>query len=135
MNNQYEIYENVTKAILDSVQVGDLVKCNDWKMPYRVKGVSANYFVMARNMFGQTSYSICEKKLWQGIKHNEMTGGMFHISTDHWLFGWSGWEYGKAYDFDNKQKVKEYLQSLERGETKLSERRGCPVRRIEIKRA
>lgn len=134
MKMQYEIYENVTKAILDSVQAGDLVKCNGWKTPLEVKGVSANYFVMAEKIDGEQYYSICEKKPWPGIKHNAMTGGMFHISTDYWLFGWPGWEIGNSYDFDNKKKVEEYLQSLEKGETKLSERNGCPVHRIEIKR-
>lgn len=130
----YEIYNEVSKEVLDSIRVGDLVKCNDWKVPYRVKGVSANYFVMARKQFGLWSYSICEKKPWPGIRHNAMTGGMFHIGPDAWLFGWAGWPCGRDYDFDDKEATEKYLQSLEAGKTVISERRGCPVYNIAIKR-
>ena len=130
MAKGYEIYTEITKELLDSVKVGDLVKCNDWKVPFRVKGVSENYFVMARKTFGQTDYSICEKKPWPGIRHNAMTGGMFHISTDDWIFGWSG-----GYDFDDQQNMAAYLASLEKGETCISERRGCPLTTMVIKRS
>lgn len=131
MGKAYVIHEEITKEVLDTVQVGDLVKCNDWTVPYRVKGVSENYFVMVRKQFGKTSYSICEKKPWPGTRHNAMTGGMFHIGPDHWIFGWTGWPHG--YDFDNKAGMEKYLQSLESGETAISERRGCPLTRIAIK--
>lgn len=130
MKNVYEIHEEITKEVLDSVQVGDLVKCNDWTVPYRVKGVSENYFVMARKMFGQTSYSICEKKPWPGIKYNAMTGGMFHIGPDNMVFGWIG-----GYDFDDEANTAEYLEALESGELAISERRGCPLTCIAVKRA
>lgn len=128
MGTVYLRHEKITKEVLDTVQVGDLVKCNDWNVPYHVKGVSENYFVMTRKQFGQTYYSICEKKPWPGVRHNAMTGGMFHIGPDHWIFGWSG-----GYDFDNEANVEEYLQSLESGETAISERRGCPLTRIAVK--
>jgi len=124
----YTIYEEITKEVLDGVKVGDLVKCNDWTVPYRVKGVSEHYFVMTRKQFGATYYSICEKKPWPGIRHNAMTGGMFHIGPDHWIFGWIG-----GYDFDDQENMAEYLNSLEAGETAISERRGCPLTSIAIK--
>ena len=130
MSKNYEVYTNITKKVLDSVQVGDLVKCNHWKLAYRVKGVSANYFVMARNMFGQTSYSICEKKPREAGRYNAMTPGMYHIGPDSWIFGWRDF----SYNFDNFLAVVEYLDSLERGETEISERRGCALYRIAIKK-
>ena len=126
---KYEAYTEITKEVLDKVQVGDLVKINDWKAPYRCKGVSENYFVVTRNAFGNVYYSICEKNPWPGIKHNAMTGGMFHISTDDLVFGWSG-----GYNFDDQDNMREYLQALEAGEIGLSERRGCPVTYIAIKK-
>lgn len=63
MKKEYEIHTEITKALLDSVKPGDLVMFNDWKNPYRVKGVSENFFVAARKMFGKTSYTICATTL------------------------------------------------------------------------
>lgn len=129
MSNIYETYSNPTKAQLDSVEVGDLVRCNDWKAPYRVKGVSPNYFVMARKMFGEWCYSICEKKVRTAGDYNAMRSGMFHISTDNMVFG-----YVDGYDFDNEEWMAGYLKALETGEIELSERKGCPVYSISIKK-
>ena len=126
---EYEIYDEVSKKVLDSVQVGDLVKFNDWAAAYRVKGVSENYFVAARKMFGQVGYTICEKKRWPGIRYNAMRGGMYHIGPDNLIFGWP-----EGYDFDNEEVMERYLRALETERIAISERRGCPVYRIEIKR-
>ena len=135
MSKEYEIHSEITKEVLDSVQVGDLVKCNDWKAPYRVKGVSENYFVMVRKQFGQNWYSICEKKPWPGIKRNAMTGGMFHIGTDNWVFGYPDFTYENGgYAFEDPDATKKYLQDLETGETEISQRTGCPITFIAIKR-
>ena len=125
---EYIVYDQITKEVLDSVEVGDLVKCNDWKVPYRVKGVSENYFVMTRKQFGEQYYSICEKKPWTGIRHNAMTGGMFHIGPDNMVFGWD------SYDFDDKAVMDRYLQALENREIEISHRGGCPVVSISIKK-
>lgn len=129
MRRGYEVYENVSKDVLDSVQVGDLVKFNDWKIAHRVKGVSDNYFVTARNAFGQTLYSVCEKKPWPGIRYNAMVGGMFHIGPDNMIFGWTG-----GYDFDDADNTSKYLEAFESGKIELSMRRGCPVYSMAIKR-
>ena len=134
MAKGYEIFTEITREVLDSVRVGDLVKFNDWDKPYKVKGVSENYFVATRKIFGKTSYTICEKKPWPGVKHNAMTGGMFHIGPDHWLFGWGGWDPSGGYDFDDKAATDRYLQSLEIGLTAISERRGCPVTSMAVKK-
>lgn len=131
MNANYRQYTEITKELLDSICVGDLVKVNNWKKPLRVKGVSANYFVMATKQFGKTVYSVCEKKPWGGIRHNEMTGGLFHVGRDSWLFGWIGFD---DYDFENAKKTAEYLQSFEVSESEISCRNAIPIRLLQIKR-
>ena len=130
----YDVHEEITRELLDSIQVGDMVKCNDWARAKRVMGVSANYFVMATSCFGKTLYSICEKKRWLGTRYNHMVGGMFHIGPDNWIFGWGGWGYNGYYDFYDMWKTVEYLESLEEGVTELSHRRSVPLTRIAIKR-
>lgn len=40
MGYTYTTYEEVTREVLDSVKVGDLIKVNDWKKPMKVKAVS-----------------------------------------------------------------------------------------------
>lgn len=125
----YEVYENVTRAILDSVQIGDLVKTNYSNYPLKVYGVSANYFVMARLAFGNWIYSVCEKKLWTGVRHNAMRGGEFHIGRDDWVFG-----NPEGYHFSDPEWVKRYLEEFENGETQLSHRASVPLTRISIKR-
>lgn len=119
----------ITKDVLDTVEVGDLVKCNGWKVPYRVKGVSENYFVMARKQFGEWYYSICEKKLRTAGQYNAMMPGMFHISVDNMVFG-----YADGYGFDNAEWMAGYLDALETGKIELSERKGCALNSIHIKK-
>lgn len=135
MKKEYEVYTDVTKDVLNSVKPGDLVKFNDWKRPYRVKGVSENYFVAAMKMFGQNWYTICEIKRWPGVRYNAMIGGMFHIGPDNMVFGWGGWPDGHEYDFDDQNATAEYLKALELGDIEISQRRACPVYSIAIKRA
>ena len=128
--SDYIIPETITKQFLDSIQTGNLVKINDWKRPMRVKGVSSNYLVMYQNVCGKDSYSVMEK-IPCGFRHNEMSPGMFHCGTDHWLFGYSGLD---DYSFSNCESTKEYLQSFEDGESKLSVRTSVPIRYIAVKR-
>lgn len=127
----YEIYKEkeVTLDILNSIAVGDLIKVNDWKKPLRVMGVSENYFVMATKQFGETIYSVCEKKRWDGIKYNRMVGGMFHCGCDSWVFGWDG-----SYDFRDEKNTAAYLQSFEVGDSELSQRSAIAITEIAIKR-
>lgn len=128
MTKGYSEHDNITKEILNTIQNGDFIKCNDWKKPMKVVGVSENYFVMIQKMFGKIFYSICEKKPVQ-YGRNNFSAGSFRISPDHWLFGWHA---GK-YEWDNEEWVKAYLDSFESGESKLSERRAVGIRRIAIK--
>lgn len=130
MKKDYIHYQNINKEILDSIQVGDLVKINDWKMPLRVVGVSANYFCMIRKVFGKVLYSVCEKKQWPGIMHNAMRGGMFHCGTDNMIFGYLGFNY----EFNDEEQIANYLQAFESGEIELSHRTSVAITHIACKR-
>lgn len=131
---QYIHYTNVTREILDTIKVGDLIKVNDWKKPMRVKAVSENYFVMTQKMFGDTCYSVCSKLPWDGIRYNSMRGGMFHCSTDNWVFGSPlSIDYRDLYQFENEEANQKYLQSFENGECELSERRGIAIYDLYVK--
>ena len=126
---EYKTYVEITKELLDQIEVGDLIRVNEWKKALRVKAVSENYFVMTAKAFGKTNYSVCEKKQWDGIRHNMMIGGLFHVGTDSWVFGWK-----EGYDFDNPEIAGRYLQSFEDGESEISPRGAVPIFTIQIKK-
>ncbi len=139
LKQEYEHHTTITKELLDSIKVGDLIKVNDWKKPLRVKGVSENYFVMSTKTFGKTDYSVCEKKPWDGIRHNSMVGGMFHVGTDAWIFGSPVFKDGDYYNFENKELTYDYLKSFELSEMEedhsfISHRTSVPIYNIFIKR-
>lgn len=127
--SKYKHYENVTKEILDNIKVGNLVKINNWKRPMKVVGVSENYFAMIQKICGKVYYSICEKKPWDGIRHNDMIGGMFHIGTDDMIFGYMDFDY----EFNDEKQIKNYLQAFENGEIELSVRRSVPIYDLYVK--
>lgn len=137
----YREYKNeqVTKEVLDSIQINDLVKVNNWKRPYKVKEVSDNYFVMSQNMFGKEYYSVCEKKRWEGTVRNAMRGGMFHIGTDHWVFGSPININFEDASFDNYEYADAYVKTFELeksdiNHSELSVRTSIPIYEIYIKR-
>ena len=135
MTKTYEYHKNVTREILDSIQVGDLVKINNWTKPMRVKAVSENYFVMVSNLFGNPMYSVCSKLPWQGVRHNAMLGGMFHCGTDNWIFGSPlTLRYENLYRFENEEANQAYLQEFEVGNVEISERSGVPIFDLYVKR-
>lgn len=134
MKKEYVHYDNVTREILDTIKVGDLIKVNDWKKPMRVKAVSDNYFVMTEKQFGKTYYSVCSKLPWNGIRHNNMIGGMFHCSPDDWVFGSPlTLDYEDLYSFENEEANQKYLQQFEDGEVHLSERSGIAIYDLYVK--
>jgi hypothetical protein len=140
MKSEYRNFTDVTKEILDNIKVGDLIKVNDWNKPLKVRAVSENYFVMASRMFGKWDYSVCEKKVWIGIKHNSMVGGKFHVGTDGWLFGSPVWyEFNcNGYDFDNTEASQAYISAFElprshREHAFISPRNAVPIFSISIK--
>ena len=127
----YMQYIKIDKEVLDTLQVGDLVKINDWGKPMRVKGVTKNYVALSMKQFKDTIYSIVSKIPWGklGMRHNAMTGGCFHCGRDNWIFGAPDFNY----NFDDAEAVQKYLESFETGETEISERAGVPIRKIAIK--
>lgn len=134
MKQTYVHYEKVTRDILDTVKVGDLIKVNDWKRPMRVMAVSENYFVMVSQVCGNPMYSVCSKLPWNGIRHNAMLGGMFHCGRDHWVFGSPLCsKYPNLYSFTNEEANREYLQEFENGEAEISERNGIPIFDLYVK--
>lgn len=134
MTKKYTHYTNVTKEILDTIKVGDLIKVNNWKKPMRVKAVSKNYFVMTKKQFNDTYYSVCSKLPWKGIRYNSMVGGMFHCSTDTFLFGCPlSIDYPNLYKFENEEANQKYLQKFENGKYELSERRGIAIYDLYVK--
>ncbi len=128
-HRQYTFFDNVTRSILDLIQVGDYIKCNDWKKPMKVIAVSENYFVMIEKIFGDTYYSVCEKKI---VDHdrNSYTKGHFRIGTDDNIFG-----YPTGYQWTDEGFLKKYLNEFEQGETALSVRTSVNLKSMSIKRA
>lgn len=118
----------VTKELLNSVEVGNLVKCNDWKKPMKVIGVSDNYFMMIRKTPKGIVYSICEKKRCNHTR-NDYTKGCFRIGTDNIIGGIDF--YG---DWANKDDINQYLNRLENGEIELSARTTVNLSRLKIEK-
>lgn len=125
MNRNYEIYKRPTKEVLDTIKVGDLIKCNDWKKPLSVKAVSENYFIMVRNHFGQPLYSICDKRP-SDFSRNYIEYGKPTIGMDSWVFG--------RFDYFNQEDIDEAIKELESGETEMSVRNSVALEIIYIKR-
>lgn len=130
MKTIYKNYENPTKEILDTLEIGDTVKCNKWREPYKVVAISDNYFIMTRPIKGKTyvSYSICYKnKAGFTRMHSENCGilpDLPYIGPDFSLFG----------RFHYIDDCEDALKQLESGELEISERRGVSLNNIWIKR-
>lgn len=134
MNKQYKHYTDVTREILDTIKIGDLIKINNWKKPMRVMAVSKNYFVMKSKVFKTNYYSVCSKLPWNGVKHNNMTNGMFHCGADDWIFGSPlGITHKNLYEFINEESNRKFLQEFEDGKAHISERNGMPIYDLYIK--
>jgi len=136
----YECFTEITRELLDSVKVGDLIKINDWKKPLKVIAITKNYFVMAKKMVDKWEYSVCEKKPWEGIRYNSMIGGKYHVGADGWLFGspvWLGFNC-EEYDFDNLEASQAYIDSFElpegdRNHSFISSRNAVPIINMYVK--
>ena len=134
MREEYTHYTNVTREILDTIKVGDLIKVNGWDSPMEVKAVSDNYFVMTEDREDGKYYSVCSKLPWDGIRYNSMIGGMFHCGTDHWVFGSPlQSEYENVYYFENEESNQKYLEEFENGENELSVRTSVAIYNLYVK--
>ncbi len=130
MKYDFYIDKSITKEVLDSINVGDYVRCNYWKRAMKVRYVTENYFVCAVKAFGKGwIYSVCEKKPFGGIGYNDLIGGYFSIGTDNMVFGY---QHDHAYEFDNEDFLKDYMSDFEDGTLKLSMRRSTALREIWI---
>ncbi len=128
MSNKYRHYKNITREMLDEVKDGDLITVNNWATPMTVMAVSKNYFVMTCEENGERYYSVCSKLPWDGVRHNNMVGGMFHCGPDDRTFGSELWfEDPDIYSFKNPETAAKYLQKFENGEYHISERQGIAI--------
>lgn len=84
--NKYEIYgiNQITKKLLDEIQVGDLVKINSWGSPMRVLAVSDTHAIMVRrHPKYEFSYSILEK-VPASYSRNNWYEGQFRCGPDNY---------------------------------------------------
>lgn len=137
MNSVYNRYSKsqITKEILDQIQIGDLIKINNWKQPLRVKGISENYFVMAQDFHDikkPLEYSVFSKIPFQGIGYGRdgKIQGDYFCGPDFWLFG----DIDFNYKFDNPESIQKYLNKFETGEAEISMRNSVAVYSIQIKK-
>lgn len=104
---------------LNNLKLGDKLAINDWKAKYTVCGISQNY-VLAH--YGQ-HYTIIQKTpMADNYCFNGVREGDIRCAPDWWIFG-----YIEGYRFTDEDWVKEYLTSLETGETELSQKHHAPV--------
>lgn len=128
MKKTYELFEKPTKELLDTIKVGDMIKCNDWKESYRVKAVSENYFIATRPYFGDVMYTICHKAN-AGFEHEH--GDSYGIEKDLPYIGPDNYIFG---NYDYKDDCEDAIKELESGEMEVSERSGTALKSIQIKR-
>lgn len=112
-------------TILAYIEIGDLIRINDWDTYYTVCGTSDNYILAHHG----DEYTIILR--WPTtFSYNGIPAGAYVCAPDFWTLGYHG-----GYDFDNPTWVKEYMQSLEGGETEMSVRHRAQIARIEVKPA
>lgn len=132
---QYETYqkENITKELLNSLKVGDLVKVNAWKKPMRIVATSENFFIMLRKHFDTYMYSICEKNK-RGTAYNLLYKPNRGYDEDEFVCGKDNYVFGK-FDYENEEDCKKALKELESGEMEVSTRSGLGISLLSVKRA
>lgn len=110
-------------TILSCIEIGDLIRINDWDTYYTVCGISDNY-ILAHH---EVEYTIILR--WPTtFSYNGIPAGSYVCAPDFWIFGYHG-----GYRFCDPAWVKEYMQSLEGGETEMSVRNRAQIARIEVK--
>lgn len=135
-NQGYVCYSanEINKSVLDSIEVGDLVKVNDWIKPMRVKFVAENGFAMTQKNFRDTYYSIFPKKTYEE-EVNPEERGMYRCGADNWICGSDLCnDYEKLYEFENPEASAAYFRAFGDGETDLSMRKSIAVFKLYIKK-
>lgn len=108
--------------VIDRLCTGDRIQVNDWEKPMKVCGVTDHY-VLAYN---GNEYTIISK-LPQMYSHNSIYAGDPFCAMDWWVFG-----YADGYDFASNEWCEKYMNSLENGDTELSERHREAIYRLEL---
>lgn len=121
---RYE-HDGITIEVLNSIKVGDLVKCNDWGSPMRVIAASKHYFLMARKAFGSHIYSVCEKKPADHSRNNYHKG-YFRIGRDDTVL--------PDHHFDDLEWARSYLADFESERVRLSVRTAVDLTHLTVKR-
>lgn len=130
---EYTLYtkEQITRELLDGIKVGDFVKFGNARRGMRVWGVSKNYILAGTKSFhGQYIYTVIWKELWTG-QYNAMNKDTFIHGPDDTIFGYL---HDHAYELDNEEFVKDYLNAFEKGEIIVSHRRSVSIHSLKIRR-
>ena len=78
---------------------------NEWGRNYKVMGVSENFVISSRKMFGRLWYSICDKRN-AGFKRNAIVEDRPYMGgDDHYCF----------FDYTDEEEVEKALECLESG--------------------
>ena len=134
MQKRYEVYEkpNITQEVINSIQIGDLIKVNDWGRPMRVRAVGNTHFIMTTSFFGKPYYSICEKFI-RGGQHNTVYRPKCGYYNDEFVCGPSN-QIFSSYEYSNEEDINLALKALENEEMEVSTRYGLGIHKLQIKR-
>lgn len=110
-------------VVMESLEVGDSVRINNRRTYFTVCGISPNFILAHR---GQ-EYTIIMRYPTK-YSYNGIPAGSYVCAPDFWV-----WGYYDGYRFDDPLWVKEYLQSLESGETEMSLRNRLHITQLHIK--
>lgn len=133
MPKNYEEYsgENLNREVLDSLKIGNKILFDDSKFTMRVYGVSENYVLTGRCSFdGNFIYSIIRKEMWAG-QYGAMNKNTFIHGPDNKVHGYL---HPHAYELDNPDFVRDYLDDLERGRIEMSAKSSRSFYKLSVKR-
>lgn len=124
-------HKSLNRELLDSIEVGNYVRFDNSRRGMRVWGVSKNYILAGTKSFrGQFIYTVICKNLWTG-QCNAMDRNTFVHGPDDRIFGYL---HDHAYELDNEEFVKDYLDAFEKGEVGLSYRSSVSIHSLKIRR-
>lgn len=124
--------DEITKDVIDSLGVGDIFKINCWDIEMTVKGISANYIIASN---GERYTIISKTKGTAKMNYNGRDySNKYYCAADDWIFGHPDKiDYPDIYIFNTKESVDVYLNSLEKGETRMSVRNREPINILYVK--
>lgn len=113
-------YKQITlnKEELDKIKPGQFVKINNWYRGLKVKAITENYIIAAKKSFDGFIYSVIYKHP-ANFNHNKIVKDKYYCGTDNKIFGDMYFDY----NFDDIEKIQDYLNRFESGELEISHRR------------